>query len=273
MAGLNLEQKIRTNRILTIDNAIRSGKYPNSNKLASITEVNARTIQRDIEYMRDMYGAPIEYDPAHRGYYYTEPNFFIKSVPLTEGELFSIALFDQLLDQYRHTPLEGDLRKIFGKIVRCLPDIVSIDANFLTSQMSFIPDPTGKIDAKIFKTIFSALKTRYSLTFDYRSLEKSDYTRRTIDPYHVICQHGNWYVLAYCHDRNEPRMFSFSRITNASLTKKPFTIPADFDPHIYFDKEIGVWASSRTPYTVELLFDKEIGTYALDRQWHSTQTV
>jgi predicted DNA-binding transcriptional regulator YafY len=37
--------------------------------------------------------------------------------------------------------------------------------------------------------------------------------------------------------------------------------------------EVGVWASSRTPYTVELLFEKEIGAYALDRKWHSTQTV
>jgi predicted DNA-binding transcriptional regulator YafY len=60
---------------------------------------------------------------------------------------------------------------------------------------------------------------------------------------------------------------------NATLTKGTFTIPQSFDPDVYFDKEMGVWASSRTPHTVELLFDREIGTYALDRRWHSTQTV
>jgi predicted DNA-binding transcriptional regulator YafY len=68
-------------------------------------------------------------------------------------------------------------------------------------------------------------------------------------------------------------MFAFSRIKNAALTKHHFTIPEDFNAHDYFDKEMGVWASSRTPQTVELLFDKEIGTYALDRDWHSGQTV
>jgi predicted DNA-binding transcriptional regulator YafY len=36
---------------------------------------------------------------------------------------------------------------------------------------------------------------------------------------------------------------------------------------------MGVWASSRTPQTVELLFDKEIGIFALDRDWHSGQAV
>jgi predicted DNA-binding transcriptional regulator YafY len=52
--------------------------------------VTARTVKRYIEYMRDMYRVPIEYDYKRRGYYYSEPNFYIKSVPLTEGELFSI---------------------------------------------------------------------------------------------------------------------------------------------------------------------------------------
>jgi hypothetical protein len=67
-------------------------------------------------------------------------------------------------------------------------------------------------------------------------------------------------------------MFAFSRIRKARLGKGKYVIPANFDPHVYFDKEMGVWASSRTPYMAELLFEKEIGAYALDRKWHSTQT-
>jgi predicted DNA-binding transcriptional regulator YafY len=256
-----------------VDSLIREGKYPNATAIAQRLEVTARTVQRDIEYMRDMYGAPIEYDPARRGYYYTEPNFFIKSVPLTEGELFSIALFDPLLDQYRNTPLEEDLRRIFGKIVRSLPDNVDVEANFLTGQMSFIPDIAAKIDRKAFNVIFTALKTNATITFDYRPLSKDTYMKRKVDPYHAIAHKGNWYVIGHCYDKGEPRMFAFSRIKNAALTKNRFTIPEGFNPHEYFDREMGVWASSRTPQTVELLFDKEIGTFALDRQWHSGQTV
>jgi predicted DNA-binding transcriptional regulator YafY len=270
---LDLEQKVRTNRLLRIDNLIREGNYPNTGKLSSKLEVTTRTIQRDIEYMRDMFGAPIEYDPTNRGFYYTEPNFFIKSVPLTEGELFSIALFDQLLDQYRNTPLESSLRTIFNKIIQCLPDNVSVDANFLTTQMSFIPDTAGKIDQKVFKVIFTTLKTKQTITFDYRPLSKDTYMKRMADPYHAVCQKGNWYFIGFCHDKKEPRMFSFSRIQNAAITRKTFVIPSSFNPHEFFDREMGVWASARTPKTIELLFNKEIGTYALDRQWHSTQMV
>jgi proteasome accessory factor B len=136
----NQEEKVRINRIMKIDDEIRSLKYPNAATLSTKLEVTQRTILRDLDYLRDMYQAPIEYDFTKRGFYYTEPNFFIKSVILTEGELFSIAIFDQLLEQYRNTPLEQKLRDIFGKIIKSLPDNVTLDSVFSQTQTSFIPD-------------------------------------------------------------------------------------------------------------------------------------
>ncbi|GHV33148.1 hypothetical protein AGMMS4952_24710 [Spirochaetia bacterium] len=210
-----------------------------------------------------MLNAPIEYSAAHRGYFYAEPNFYLKSVPLTEGELFSIALFDQLLEQYRNTPLEKSLREVFKKIVDSLPENVSVDTSFLSSKVSFIPDHAGPIDQAVFKTVFSALRLRQTLTFDYRPLQKTTYMKRTVDPYHGVCQRGNWYIIGNCHDKSEPRMFSLARIKNAALTKEIFTIPANFQFERFFDKDMGVWASSNIPLTVELLIDNEIGTFAL----------
>jgi predicted DNA-binding transcriptional regulator YafY len=36
---------------------------------------------------------------------------------------------------------------------------------------------------------------------------------------------------------------------------------------------MGVFASAKTAYTVELLIANEIGTFAFERQWHETQKV
>jgi predicted DNA-binding transcriptional regulator YafY len=267
------EEKVRTNRLLFIDQIIRSETYPNASTLAKKAEVAPRTILRDIDYLRLFYNAPIAYDASRRGYYYTEKNFFVKSVLLTEGELFSIAIFDRLLEQYRHTPLEGNLREIFRKIVQSLPQKITVDSQFLTGRVSFIPDHEGIVDMKVFEVVFAALRTSTTVSFEYRSLQKTVHAKRTADPYHAICQRGNWYLIGYCHDRQEPRMFALSRIKNARTVGRTFIIPAGFNPHEYFDKEMGVWASSRKPYTVEFVVDREIGTYALDRQWHKTQEV
>jgi len=273
MPGNRAEEKVKVNRVLMIDEAIRLGSFPSIKQLASKCEVTRRTIERDIEYLRDMYQAPIEYDNVKRGYYYSEPNFFIKSVILTEGELFSIALFDNLLEQYRNTPIEAALRQIFAKIVKSMPERVTVDTRLLSPQISVISDHQGYIDPKVFELIFTALKTKRTVAFEYRPLQKTTFMERTVDPYHAICQRGNWYFIGYCHDKKEPRMFSFLRVRNAVLTKQHFNIPQDFNSEEYFDKEMGVFASARTAYKIELLVANEIGTYALERQWHDTQKV
>ena len=52
---------------------LQARKFPNCRKLAHELEVSAKTIQRDIEFMRYQLGLPIEYDQLHFGFVYTEP--------------------------------------------------------------------------------------------------------------------------------------------------------------------------------------------------------
>lgn len=265
--------KVQRYRLLQIDEEIRSGKFPNATSLSKKIEVSSRTIQRDIEYMRDMYNAPIEFDAYKNGYYYTEENFYIKSVPLSEGELFSVALFDQLLEQYRNTPLENDLRSVFKKIEMSLPNKITLDSSFLQNQTTFIPDQMGTINPENFSKIFSALKNRHVLDFEYRPLQKTTWMTRRINPLHAVCQKGNWYVMGFCHDKKDIRVFNFSRMQNVTESKEKFDIPKDFNPDKYFDKEIGIWLSATKKYTVELLISAEIGTFALERSWNKNQKI
>ncbi len=52
---------------------LQGRKFPNCRKLAAELEVPSKTIQRDIEFMRDGLGLPIENDQLHFGFVYTEP--------------------------------------------------------------------------------------------------------------------------------------------------------------------------------------------------------
>lgn len=268
------EEKVKSWRLLRIDEELRAGHRVNATTLAEkIGGVSARTIQRDIEYMKLFHNAPIEWDEHNKTYYYSESNFFIKSIQLTEGELFSVALFDQLLEQYRNTPLEVNLKNIFRKIVDSLPAEVTVDSSFLDSNTTFIPDQTATMEKSVFTTVFQTLKKKTTLEFDYRPLQKTSFMTRLLDPYHAVCQKGNWYIIGFCHDKNEVRVFNFSRMKNVKDTNQKFEVPADFSPDKYFDKEIGVWLSATTKYKVELLISKEIGTFALERSWNSNQVI
>lgn len=45
----------------------------NANIVARELETSARTIQRDLDFMRDSFGLPIEYDRSERTLYYSQP--------------------------------------------------------------------------------------------------------------------------------------------------------------------------------------------------------
>lgn len=268
----NSQRKMSAWRFVKIDEILQDGAFHTIAELCETIPWDApRTIQRDIEHMKLYFDAPIE--STNKGIRYTERNFFIKTIPLSEGEVFSLAVLNPLLEQYRNTPLEKELRTVFKKIVDCLPGRVTLDTSFLKQKITFIPDKTEIIDSNIFQTVFTALKMCRLLTFDYRPLQKTTYMKRTIEPYHAVCQKGYWYVLGLCRDKNDVRIFSLGRMKNLCIENEKFDYPQNFKTADYFDAEMGVWLSDKTPLTVELLVSAEIGTYAMQRFWHSEQIV
>ena len=267
------EKIVLMHRISQIDDIIRRGTYPSASQIAKELEVSLRTINRDLDVIRGYYHAPLEYDQIRRGWYYKDPNFFIKYIQIEEGELFSLALLDTLLMQYKNTPLEGKLKSVFEKIRNSLPSEVSIDSRFLDENLTYIPDALAPIKEEVFDAVFSGVKKKTTLSFEYKPLQKTTFMERKIDPYHIICQRGNWYVIGFCHLKQEVRIFSFSRMQNVQLTKEHFEVPKDFNAKDYVDKTMGVWLSAKTKYNVKLQFSSEIGTFAAEHIWHEGQTV
>ncbi len=60
----------RNARIQWMHNRTASGNYPNESLLAERFGISKRTAERDINYMKNVLGAPMVYSPAHHGFYY-----------------------------------------------------------------------------------------------------------------------------------------------------------------------------------------------------------
>jgi len=92
-------------RLLELDARIRAGKHPNCLTFAADWEVSQKTVQRDIDFLRDQLGAPIEYDRHRKGYHYADKNWFLPSLSLSEGDLFDLLVASRALEQHSAPPI------------------------------------------------------------------------------------------------------------------------------------------------------------------------
>ncbi|MFC0391419.1 hypothetical protein [Paenibacillus mendelii] len=73
-------------RIQWIDARVRQGQYPNIQQMMERFEISRRQALRDVEYLRDSLGAPLDYCPKRKGYYYTDHSFAVPGQLLTADQ-------------------------------------------------------------------------------------------------------------------------------------------------------------------------------------------
>ena len=258
-------------RLLFIDLKLREGKYPNCSSLSAEWEVNRKTIQRDLDYMRFELDAPIEYSKDHRGYYYSEAQFQLPAMDLKESDLFAIYLASKMLGQYQGTPVYDSLQSVFKKIEESLPNKISLYPSGGPSRFTVIPTPTTKIEPETWKTVFHSIRCSQTIEIQYQ-IPGAGFTTRHIDPYHGVRYAGDWYVIAFCHLRSEIRIFSMARIVAATALPSTFEIPATLNFDNLRSSYFGLyWGGSETD--VKILFDKDVAGYIKEREWHPTQHI
>ena len=261
--------------IMKIDQSIINGEYPNVSKLNKKYgwSFSRSTIGRYIEILKNDYDAPIDYDFQKNGYYYTDPTFYLQRVMLNEGELLTLSTILPLLEQYKNTPLEESYRNLMNKLIKMLPQNITVDSALINNEVHFISNPITKLEEGVFENILKATKLHCTLRMEYKTAQNTDYEERLFDPYHMICQKGSWYLLGYSHHAQAIRLYAMPRIKNCKVTEKKFSIPKDFKLEDHIDVQIGAWGNSGEKYKVEIEFVKGLKTFVMERTWHDGQTL
>ena len=93
-----------------------------------------------------------------------------------------------------------------------------------------------ELSARLAK-IETAIFRNKTITFDYYTMERDETGPRRVDPYHLLFQGGQFYLLGYAHERKAIRVFRLSRIRGkvsyATKAEHDFRRPEDFDPRAY----------------------------------------
>ena len=246
-------------RMMEIHESVNRGNYPNASTLARKMEVSTKTIHRDIQFMRDRWDLPIEFDPAYNGFKYTRPVDSFPMLQINEGELFALLIAEKALQNYRGTVFEKRLSAAFQKIADSLPDAVSIHLNEWDEALSFRHTGESEVEVEVFDRVSQATAKRRQLKIRYRKPNQKP-EERVIDPYQLANINNEWYLYAFDHKRRDIRCFVPTRILEVESTGKTFERPDSFTLDNYLADSFGVYKGDES-YDIRVRFTKMVAPF------------
>ena len=185
-------------------------------------------------------------------------NFHLPAIEFTDRELASLQMALNLLDgEFAYAePLRLALQQLSWGRPSPLnaPDQSSVALGITASAGGHdLSQRLAKIETAIFRN-----KT---ITFDYYTMERDETGARKVDPYHLLFQGGQFYLLGHSHERDALRVFRLSRIKGkvayATKAEHDFRRPEDFDPRDYANR--ADWQFGEDAIPAEIRISERIG--------------
>jgi len=194
-------------------------------------------------------------------------NFHLPPIEFSDAERAALGTALQLLDG-RFAYAEP-LRLALQQISWGGPNLLNSPAE-RTIRLEITGEAGGREISQRLAKIETAIFRRKTVVFDYYTMERDDTGSRRVDPYQLLFQGGQFYVVGRSHERGAIRVFRLSRILGkvgyATKAEHDFQRPDDFDPRAYANRvpwQYGdrrgtaeVWISSRIAWQIERHFGR-----------------
>lgn len=259
-------------RMWRIHQELTRGDYPNCRALGEELEVSPKTIMRDLDFMRDRLGLPLEYDQVKHGYSYTAPVRDFPMMKVSQGEVVALLLAQQSVEHFRGTAFEKPLTAAFRKLTHSLGGEMEIAWHELEDALSVRSGGAGLADLEVFDALAKAVMDRAEVEFSYHKLAGERPEPRTAQPYHLGCIENQWYLFAYDGARSALRTFALPRIKSVKRTGEKFKRPKDFSLAKFLEGSFAVF-TGHSAEKVRVRFRGVVARLVAERSWHPSQKV
>ena len=226
----------KIDNILAILWMLSSTEKITAKQISEKLEINIRTVYRYIDTLSTS-GVPIISDSGHNGGY-SLLNEFIEA-PLVfdieeQASLFHAAVFAEEAGYYGGEALNRALSKLSNYATQ---DQETRIGQHLTS-LEIISQIGSHSAVPFLKELEPAVANGFSVKIRYHKSGEEQSNYRLVDPYTIIYWNNKWYVIGFCHLRNDIRTFRVNRIEGLMLTENKFERPEHFSASNLFLKNI-----------------------------------
>ena len=255
----------KSDGMLAIVWLLRSRERMTAQELAENLEISVRSVYRYMDALCAS-GVPIIAEAGHAGGYRLLPEY--RGAPLffsaeERAALAHSALFAQKAGYPFTDAMAGALRKIQYYSTQEQMDDLALH----TVGLDVMPTADHSAYAGAIVGLERSVAYGRTVKIAYRKAREDHEVSREIDPYGLIHWRERWYVIAYCHLRQDVRTFRIDRIHDFALTDARFTRPQDFSASAFFTARQITATAETDALTLVLLAGDDDAMDDLGKHW------
>lgn len=205
---------------------LKSGGKISAKQISEKLEINIRTVYRYIDKLSAS-GVPIISDTGHNGGY-TLVNNFIEAPLFFDVEeqtaLLQAAVFAKQAGYFFGEELNRATSKLKMYSNQEQERLLKQHLEGLEVIGSVRKSDMEEVLRKLEKNVINEV----SIEIQYHTSQEAQSKCRIVDPYGIVYWNNKWYIIAFCHIRNEIRSFRVDRIINMKETENKFNRPRGF---------------------------------------------
>jgi predicted DNA-binding transcriptional regulator YafY len=266
----------RTERFYRIQKILMEKKVVTTEYFLKELEISRATFRRDLDYLRDRLGTPIEWNSILEGYELKKHNHdgqVTTSLPglwLSEQEIYSLLSVIELLKGIEpHELISEHINPIRDRLEKLLAQ-GEYGSKEITKRIRVISMARRKLSKDLFQCVVNGLLTRKRLKIRHYSRQDNCTMNREISPQRLVYYRDNWYLDAFCHTRDDIRTFSMDTLEETlQLEKTAVSIEDDVLKH-ELETSYGIFAGSKHKLA-KLKFSPFRARWVSKEIWHQDQ--
>jgi proteasome accessory factor B len=260
-------------RVVRIHERLGNVHHITAESIAREFEVDARTIKRDIKFMRERLGVSIVWDAVERSYYCDHYHPLLPLLRIDADEALALALAGRTFAAWRGSPLGKALTAALEKIAPIVGGAVSLPVDALKDLLFAPDDPAVDAEHRYFAALLEAIHRHREMRLVYQKPKpNAPAETRIVQPLHLAYLDHRWMLVAHDLKRNARRHFLLARIQELRATGGGFTPPPRQELARSLAGALGRFVGEKE-HEVRLLVGGEIAPYFRERPWHPSQEI
>lgn len=265
----------RTERFYKIQKMLTEKQSVTAEQFMNALEISRATFRRDLEYLRDRLGAPIDWDSDLRAYVLKQipGENGIKSLPglwLNEREIHGLLSVIELLKNIEPEGLVGaHLQPIRERLEKML-EHGEFTAKEISRRIRVASLAKRITSSAFFQEIADALLKRKRLHIQHFGRQDGKVTQREVSPQRLVYYRDNWYLDAFCHERDDLRTFSLDAIEAVQALDKDAVSVEESVLTEELESGYGIFAGKKH-HIAKLKFSPFRSRWVAKEQWHPNQ--